>query len=120
MVRKKVSFKGSSKKEQKAVDEVMAEAKEDKPVSVASAANLPQELEDDEAHRKAVRPQNKFQVVELKGGRFRVMGKRGEWISPVLNATEANRLASRFNLKDPEQKIYNVRPGIWNEGNRVQ
>ncbi|MDP1570809.1 MAG: hypothetical protein Q8L86_12495 [Vicinamibacterales bacterium] len=43
-----------------------------------------------------------FKVVRI-GDEARVYGKRGEPVSPVTTLSEASKLASQFNRRDPEQ-----------------
>jgi len=49
-----------------------------------------------------------FYVIQV-GGNARVYGKRGELVSGVISLSEASRIASRFNVMDPEQQAAKAR-----------
>jgi hypothetical protein len=70
----------------------------------------------DEGRLASCNPGGKFKAIELTGeNRWRIVGKRKQWISPVLTASQAMILESNLNIKDPEQKAYNkvAKQGAW-------
>lgn len=72
----------------------------------------------DEVLRSKLKPNNKYQLLRLEGpDRFRIVGKRGEWVSSVLPLKSASRIVNSCNSKDPEQKAYNQKPkpGKWRD-----
>jgi len=66
-------------------------------------------LDDDDENRvKMANPAGRFLVVELKGdNRYIIINKFKQRISPVISLTEANKLCTSFNMKDPEQRRAN-------------
>lgn len=78
-------------------------------------------ISDDEMKRikAAQAPRGKFILVELGGGMYRVMNKRGQWVSPVTTLNIGSKLVTSFNIKDPEQRAANVSAnkaqGIWTD-----
>lgn len=68
-----------------------------KKVETATEAGLPAE-EVQVAKATAPEATGKFYAFEVEGG-FRVVGKRGEWVSGVLPESEAGDIAVRFNRR---------------------
>lgn len=72
-------------------------------------------LEDEELALKQ-KPEFGFKTIKVKSGKFRVIDKRGLFITPELTENEANRIAKEMNLRNPENKLKIVREtGIWYE-----
>lgn len=84
-----------------------------------------------EAVIKALRPNGRFQLVELDGKavdandrRYTVVNKSMQRVCPVVTGpkgfTECNKLVSKFNMKDPEQKMANKKKGTGNWENNLE
>ena len=71
---------------------------------------------DDELRKRSAVITMGFVALQLKGpDRYRIINKRRQWISGVLPAREAVVLANKLNMKDPEQKPWNRKPGTWGQ-----
>jgi len=98
-------------KKTKAIDEIEELEEETKGPTAEERVE-----KDDEGRKAACNPAGKFIAIQLTGdNRWRIVGKRKQWISGVLTMKEALILESNLNLKDPEQKSYNkvAKQGAW-------
>ena len=94
---------------------IIKSAKVEKAKKEAADEEQVERVEDvDESIRTGIPLRPFYQCVKLAGeGRFRVVGKvgNGNWITPVLNEPEAQKLAIALNRKDPEQREERRRTG---------
>lgn len=104
----------SPEEKEKAVSDIK---KEEKPAKTDSANARVKD--DDEKRKKAVKLNGTFQMIKLSGeDRYRIVGKRGDWISPVGVIKELSKLEAKLNSKDEEQKLANIPSGAkgkWRE-----
>jgi hypothetical protein len=104
-------------KTKKAIDEVKElEEVEELEEEIKGPTAEERVAKDDDGRKMSCNPAGKFLALQLTGeNRWRIVGKRKQWISGVMSQKDALILESNLNIKDPEQKAYNkvAKQGAW-------
>jgi len=116
MPKKSKNQKDTSELEKKAVAEVMEE-KAEKDLKEGKKPETSDASKSDKAILKNLKRVGRFQLVDLGKGRYTVVNKELQRVCPIsegnLGYTYCNKLVTKFNLKDPEQKKANKGKGTW-------